>query len=106
MANTLDSNPEMMQLGQPAFLLGYHDRAMKFPFLQAYVFIGVERHTGMSGRWYFQQAEAYLQNPITNLANANGDEVLSVDQEGLATFVDWIGLVAELAERLEDQRRR
>lgn len=107
MSNSLESRSDSLTPGQPVFLLGYHDREMRLPFLEAYVFLGVRTQDEVqSERWCFQQAEAYLRSPIESIEAAQSREgVLYADKEGLGTMVDWIGLVAELAERLEDQRR-
>jgi hypothetical protein len=105
MSHSLESRPETLQRGQPVFLLGYHDREMRLPFVEPFVFLGVEQAAdGSAAAWYFQRAESFLRSPITDLEAAEGDEVLAVGRDGLCTFVDWAGLVAELAEGLESQR--
>ena len=106
MSHSLESRPETLQPGKPVFLLGYHDREMRLPFVEPFVFLGVQEPDGGStARWYFQRAAASLRNAITDLNTAGGDDVLTVDRDGLATLVDWAGLVAELAEGLERQRQ-
>lgn len=106
MSHSLEDRSETLHRGQPVFLLGYHDRDMSLPFVEPYVFLGVQNASEDSrARWYFQRADSFLANPVTDLGTAEGDDLLTVGREGLATFVDWVGLVAELAEGLERQRR-
>jgi hypothetical protein len=104
MSHSLETHPETLHQGQPVFLLGYVDREMQLPFVEPYIFI--EARTGDSNggettRWYFRRANSSAQAVKTALENG---DVLSLDLEGLATLVDWVGLVAELADRLEAQR--
>ena len=108
MSHSLDTRPESLKIGQPVFLLGYHDQAMRLPFVEAYVYIGEELRDGTQPSvWCFQSAESYLKSPIVDVEQSSPDaDVLCLDRQGLATMVDWIGLVGELAAQLAKERGR
>lgn len=100
MSNSLEKKILGLNPGQPVFLLGYHDREMRLPFVEAYVYLGsVQNQEDELSSWFFQRAEAFLKNPIVNFQKNHSDDLLVVDRDGLCTFVDWEGLVAELSER-------
>lgn len=106
MTYTLDNFPEQLTIGQPVFLLGYCDRDFKLPFVRPYIFIGVtESEEGRRKIWNFRSVKGAADIKEYPQVTESTSGVLSVDHNGLATFVDWNGLVKELSEKLEELKK-
>ena len=108
MENTLENRASFLRRGQPVFLIGYHDREMRLPFVEPYVYIETTQPNEGAAHWYFQKAESFVRDPLNSASTCVGrDDVLEVGRDGLASLVDWPGLVAELTDGLDahDQTR-
>ena len=50
------------EIGQCYFLVGYHDRNFKLPFIDSYTFIGRgDRAPSAGDFWYFQNAQSFSE---------------------------------------------
>lgn len=97
----------LLEVGKNYFLLGYYDRDLSVPFVEAYFFLGKNLFPDDVGDyWFFQNAQPFLDGvTVSTEAECEQAGVIRVPTEGLADFVDWQGLIDELLEnkRMQDQ---
>ena len=92
--------PDELALEQTYFMLGYYDRALRIPFVQTYIYLGLN----ILGKtdadyWFFQEAGSFVSAGSAVHRTAGVDEdIISVTEDGLSNFVSWSGLIAELSE--------
>lgn len=104
MDHTLDFHHARLRAGDPAFLVGYHDRNLTLPFVEPYVFLGRATDPAGAVRFYFQAADDYVSEPAREpwSESEKTADMLVADEEMLSTMVDWDGLAIEIQERLAE----
>lgn len=94
--------PDELAVEQTYFLLGYYDRELRIPFIQTYIYLGMNIF-GKSDEnfWFFQEAGSFVSSGSAIHRREEGDDdLMSVSSDGLSNFVSWSGLIAELNENL------
>ncbi|GGP24855.1 hypothetical protein GCM10010971_06740 [Silvimonas amylolytica] len=96
-----------LQTGKACFLLSDHDRDLAVPFIETWFFHGKDlfHETGFEV-WFFPEPSHFLDGYVAqNLEGCEPASVMSVPADGLPDFVDWQGLIDELAKNtsLQDQ---
>lgn len=91
---------DVLQVGECYFHLGYYDRDLSVPFMETYFFIGKDLFPEVGFEaWFFQAAPQFLEgNAPMSLEECEQACVVAVPAAGLRDFVDWQGLIRELAE--------
>lgn len=78
--------------GRCYFLVGYHDRQFKLPFVQTYVFVGTKKTNNLSGEpdvWLFQDVQSFSKYGERHMSDeSDGTDVMALDQDGLETILD------------------
>jgi hypothetical protein len=85
---------------QTYFLLGYHDRAFRFPFVKTFIYLGRDIcGKGSEPCWCFQDATSFVHmGSAVHRTNGMEDALLLATEDCLSNFVSWSGLVGELSE--------
>lgn len=94
-------------LEQTYFMLGYYDRALRIPFIQTYIYIGMNIYGGNAEpSWFFQEAESFVAKGSAAHHSAGvGDDLVAITEESLSNFVSWSGLISELSENRSMQEK-
>jgi hypothetical protein len=98
---------DVLEVGTTYFRLGYYDRNLSVPFVETYVFVGINLFKiDEVDHWFFQSAQMYLGGLLAStLDECEEKGILAVPHEMLEDLVDWDGLINELQEnkRMQDQ---
>lgn len=97
-----------LKIGQCYFFVGFYDRGFKYPQIRTMFYIGksIFKEETEKEKWYFQDAETYLNQGIPKKeSEAEGLGVLALAEDALPLIETIEGLIETLNDVKEDKLR-